>query len=110
MSKASPLSRVPVPTAHILWESSGETGVCLQVENTGWANRLAQKWLKRPRWSRVELDDLGSFVWRQMDGERTVRQLGELVEENFGEAAHPLYERLYGYLQILYSYGFIRWV
>ena len=109
MRKTTSLSRIPVPAGHIRWECDEEDRVSLFVENSGWANRLAQRFMGRPRWSRVELDALGSFVWRQMDGEYTVQQLGELVEVDFGEAAHPLYERLWVYLQRLHSYGFIRW-
>lgn len=47
-----------------------------------------------PEYKRTELDALGSFVVRQLDGQRTVGEVGELVEAEFGEDAHPVYERL----------------
>jgi len=31
------------------------------------------------------------------------------LEEEFGEKAYPLYERIAKYFQILESYGFITW-
>lgn len=104
------LSRIPAVAAHIRWETDADGTVTLRVENVGWANRLAQKLFGRPRYSFVRLDALGSYVWQQMDGQRTVAYLGELLEKRFGAAAQPLYERLDAYLRILVGYGFARWV
>ena len=51
--------------------------------------------------------ELGSFIWQQIDGEKSILQIGELVQEAFGEKAEPLYERLAQYMKILYGKGFI---
>ena len=59
--------------------------------------------------SRIHLDTNGSFVWEQIDGVRDVSAIGALVEEHFGEAAHPTYERLSKFFQILESYKFVEW-
>ena len=37
----------------------------------------------------------------------TVEELAQLVHEEFGEKAEPLYDRLVKYLQILHNNGFI---
>ena len=42
--------------------------------------------------------------------QKDITEIGKLVEEKFGETAHPLYERLAKYFQILDSYGFVEWV
>lgn len=81
--------------------------VTLCVENRGVFNRIAQKLFKKPKISYIHLDEMGSFVWPLLDGEKTILELGELVDGKFGESAHPLYERLAKYFQILESYGFI---
>lgn len=44
--------------------------------------------------SRLRLDALGSFAWRQLDGEHSVRDLGDAVRQEFGEGAEPVEERL----------------
>ena len=80
-----------------------------EMENKGIANRIAQKLFKKPKISYVHLDKMGSFVWSLIDGEKSIVELGEAVEEKFGEEAHPLYERLAKYFQILDSYHFISW-
>lgn len=103
------LLRVPTRQATIEWELDENGIVTLMIENTGWANRIAQKLLFRPRYSQVHLDKYGSFVWQKMDGEMDITAIGKLVEEEFGEDSHPLYERLARYFQILDSYHFITW-
>ena len=55
------------------------------------------------------MEEVGSFVWPLLDGEKNIVELGRLVEERFGEKANPLYERLAKYFQILDSYHFIEW-
>lgn len=103
------LTRVPAHHQELQWETDEKGNVTLQIENKGWVNRMAQKFFKRPRISYVHLDELGSFLWPLIDGEKNIIQLGELVELAYGEEAHPLYERLARYFQILDGYHFIRW-
>lgn len=104
------LERIPARPDSIEWKVSGEGMVTLQIENTGWANRLAQKLFGRPKYSFIHLDEMGSFLWPLLDGQKDITALGVLVEEKFGEEAHPLYERLAQYFRILDSYHFIKWL
>lgn len=103
------LDRKPKRAHTIKWKIGDDGIITLEIENTGWANRLAQRLLGKPKVSHIHLDKLGSFVWPLMDGEKTITQLGEAVEGKFGEEAHPLYERLARYFQILDSYHFVEW-
>ncbi len=103
------LERIPCRPANIQWSTSDEGIVTLEIENTGWANRIAQKLFDRPKVSYIHLDKMGSFVWPRMDGVMTITDIGKLVDEHFGEEAHPLYQRLARYFQILDSYHFIEW-
>ena len=103
------LDRIPVRPSHIKWRTADDI-VTLEIENTGFMNRLAQKLFKKPKVSYIHLEKIGSFVWQTMDGEKTVTDLGKEVEAKFGEEAYPLYERLAKYFQTLDSYGFINWV
>ncbi len=103
------LERVPARPASIRW-TTGEDGiVTLEIDNNGWANKLAQKLFGRPKVSYVHLDAMGSFIWPRMDGEKNLTVIGQEVDAHFGEEAHPLYERLARYFQILDSYHFIEW-
>ncbi len=101
------LERTPKPAETIAWEQKDGI-VTIVVENRGVFHKLAQKLLKKPKKSYIHLDAFGSFAFLQMDGTRTILDIGKLVEAQFGEEAHPLYERLAKFCQILDSYGFIQ--
>ncbi len=64
-------------------------------------DKLAQKLWVTPRVSHVKLDRFGSFVWKQMDGNRNIIAIGALVREEFGDQAEPLYERLAKFVKML---------
>ena len=103
------LEKIPVRPEHIAWSADEKGIVTLDIENTGFMNRVAQKLFRKPKVSHIHLDEMGSFVWPLMDGEKNIIELGELVKEQFGDKANPLYERLAKYFQILDSYHFIEW-
>ena len=101
------LERIPVRNTMLSWSSSPDGKVTLEIENTGFFNRIAQKVFKKPRISYVHLDDMGSFIWPLVSGEKSIIEIGVLVKEHFGENAEPLYERLAEFFRRLESYNFI---
>ena len=103
------LDRKPMRNPSLRWSADENGAVTLEKENVGVANRIAQKLLGKPRVSFIHLDTMGSFLWPLLDGRQDITALGKLVDERFGEEAHPLYERLARYMQILDSYGFLTW-
>ena len=105
---ANYLEKVPA-RAKMRWKKDEDGIVTLEVDNTGWLNKLTQKLFFRPPVTYVHLDKFGSFVWLTMDGDKTITELGKEVEAQFGEEIHPLYERLAQYFRILDSYHFIQW-
>ena len=96
------LDYVPVCAPGHSWDCNEKKLVVIHVENKGFYNRLAQKLFKRPKVSHITLDEFGSFVWKEMDGKRTIYEIGLLVKGQFGDKAEPLYERLAQYFQTLY--------
>ncbi len=104
------LDKIPSHPEHLVWKTNTDGIVTLKIENTGWANRIAQTIFGRPRFSYVHLDKFGSFIWSLIDGTKSITDLGKLVDAEFGEKAYPLYERLVHYFKILDSYHFIQWV
>lgn len=108
MSRQNYLDKKPIKNSVIAWNTDDDGIVTLEIENKGLFNRIAQKVFRKPKISFVHLDENGSFIWQVIDGERSVSDIADLVEERFGEAAHPLYERLIKYLEILSSYSFIK--
>ena len=103
------LERRPMRPEGIKWTTDEKGIITLDIENKGFFNRVAQKFFKKPKVSHIHLDEMGSFVWPLLDGEKDIVALGVLVKEHFGEKAEPLYERLAKYFQILDSYSFVEW-
>ncbi|WP_132747000.1 PqqD family protein [Scopulibacillus darangshiensis] len=56
---------------------------------------------KQPKENRFKLDDLGLFVLDHCNGQYTVEEMAELMENEFGEKAEPTLPRLVKFLQIL---------
>ncbi|MBQ2577744.1 MAG: PqqD family protein [Lachnospiraceae bacterium] len=101
---------VPVVSEKIHhWDTDNEGKVTLFVENKGIMNSIMQKIAKKPKVSQIHLDETGSFIWQRIDGMTNIETIAEAVEEHFGENAHPLYERLLKFFEIVESYDFILW-
>lgn len=87
----------------LAWDKDKNERVTLAIENKGIMKRL----LRKPEVSYVHLDELGSFVWKQIDGKIDVKEIGKRIKVQFGEKSEPTYERLIKYFKILESYKFI---
>ena len=100
------LDKIPVRNGDFAWTENNGL-VTVQQENTGVYDTIAQKFFKSPRVSNVDLDKFGSFVWLQIDGERSIYEIGVLVKAKFGKDAEPLYERLAKYFYTLENVHFV---
>ncbi|MBC2396220.1 PqqD family peptide modification chaperone [Clostridium tetanomorphum] len=47
-----------------------------------------------PEYKRISMDQYGSYVFLQINGKKTVKDIGENLEAKYGDKTHPLYERL----------------
>ena len=56
---------------------------------------------------RVRLDELGSYCWTRLDGERTVAAIAVDVRATFGETAEPVEERLGTFVRMLRDQEFL---
>lgn len=109
-SQINYLDLIPKRSEALRWYNDRKERTVLEVENTGVFNRIAQKLFNRPRFSKVHLDEMGTFVWPLIDGEKTVTDIAALVKEHFGEKAEPLYPRIVKYFQIMESYHFVSFI
>jgi len=68
----------------------------------------AANWLvKKSSTSDIKFDDLGSTVWKAIDGKRNLYEIGEIVKTKFGASSEPVYERLIMYIRYLNRRGWI---
>ena len=89
------------------FQTDDNGAVTIMVENKGVFNKIAQVVFRKPRISKIHLDEMGNFVWPLIDGTRTVYEIAELVKAEFGDKAEPLYDRLVQYIRNLEAYGFV---
>ena len=57
---------------------------------------------KIPLYKEITLDEISSEVFTQIDGIKTVKEIGEYLEVRFGDKVNPLYERLLTFLNHIY--------
>ncbi len=98
---------IPAIRPDLPWKVLEDGVVEITVEHTGFYNWIAQKFFHRPRCSYIKLEGYGSFVWKQIDGQKTIYEIGKQLEAEHTEASNQLYERLCKYFGILKSNGFI---
>lgn len=104
------LDLIPARCESLRWYTDRKDRMVLEVENTGFFNRIAQKVFNRPEFTKVHMDETGTFVWPLIDGEKTIAEIALIVKEQFGEKAEPLYPRMVKYFQIMESYHFVRFI
>lgn len=70
--------------------------------------RIFERRMKNP-WMKIRLDDIGTAVWKRIDGRATVGEIGGELREEFGEDIEPCFERLSMFFSQLELSGFIRY-
>lgn len=101
------LDLIPRQSQKYRSEVDEEGKVTIFVENKGPFNFIAQKLFKKPRFTQIHLEEFGSFIWQQIDDKKTVKQIADLMHEQFGEKSEPLYPRISMYIKTLVNYEFI---
>lgn len=106
--KENYLTRIPQKNTAVNWSTDGEI-VTIEIANTGIINHICQKLFNKPKISYIRLDELGSFVWSCIDGNKDIIAIGNELGNKFSDAANPLYRRLAQYCSMLDRCGFITW-
>lgn len=78
------LDYIPAVSTKNSWDADAEGNVTIHMVHRGFYAWIAQKVFHRPRVSHIDLDEMGSFIFPLIDGERTVGQIAQLVRERFG--------------------------
>lgn len=58
--------------------------------------------MKHPNY-KLDLDDVGKTAYKNIDGERKVSDIAEIMKEEFGEKIEPMEERLNEFFRRLYT-------
>lgn len=106
-SKQNFLDYIPERNPEFEWFYEKDGQIIVKMLHKGVYNWIAQRLFHAPRASDIKLDAFGSFVWEQIDGKRTVFEIGAEVKTKFGEQAEPLYERLARFIHLLRENHFV---
>lgn len=69
--------------------------VTIIIKNDKPIQKIARKLgMKIPLNSQIELDSIGSEVFKNIDGEKNIIEIAEKVKGKFGKKAEPLYDRI----------------
>lgn len=101
------LDYIPRKNSLYNWSENKEGQVEICVPNRGIFCRIAQIFFQKPKETMLELDKFGSFVWEQIDGKRSIYEIGKAIRRKFGEEAEPFYERLARFIRILHESHFV---
>ena len=101
------LDLVPVKNPRNGWDADADGSVTIHMVHRGFYAAIAQKFFHTPRVSHIKLDAYGSFLWKEIDGTKSVGDLALGMKAEFGAQAEPLYDRLVKYMQILRNNRFI---
>lgn len=101
-----------IPERKMHWELNPETKFVI-IKKPKFTNPLLKKYLlprlKKQDYS-VNLDEIGTFVWQQIDGKRSFAQIANIMRERFGESIEPVDDRLGQFINSLRRYEFIAFV
>ena len=84
LTKVDALDALPVRNQLCKAEETeaGMTIISTPVRRTGWT-RLMKRLTSVPKYKKIELDEIGTFVWRHCDGRTSVRALIEKLCRRF---------------------------
>lgn len=97
------------PKKNVAYEYDPKTKTyIILMEHKGLNHKIAQKFFKKPKITRVKIQGMGNLIWQSIDGKNTIEDLGKILKEKYGEKAEPLYPRLLKYLSSLEKNKFIK--
>lgn len=97
---------IPIKNCEIKFCVDENNIIILTKEWTGFYHKIAQKFFKKPKCSQIKLDNIGSFIWQNIDGKSNVYELSEKLLK-FDSSIENHVSRLIKFLEILKEHKFI---
>lgn len=101
------LNFVPEKSPKLKWQETEEKLVQIIIERDKLSDKIVRKLFNTPKRSIVSLDEIGSFVWKSIDGKRDMYTISKVMHRKLGDKTKPMNERLITYIKILKNNGFI---
>mgnify|MGYP006912238906 FL=1 len=78
--KRNYLDFVPVKNPQLPWQEDEGGIVTVEVTHRGIAAKVAQVAFNRPKVSQIHMDAFGSFIWKEIDGEQNIYEIGQKLK------------------------------
>ena len=101
------LDYIPKKSQRIKWKEKEDELVQIIIPRDSLFEKIVRKLFFTPDKYKIDLDEMGSFIWHSIDNKRTIYEIGQLVKEEFQDESEPLYERLFQFINILKNNKFI---
>ena len=95
------LDLVPSYNVNYSWQLNAKGRVEIKIRHQGFFAYLATKFFHRPAFTLLELEEKGSFVWQQINGQRSVYEIGRLLQLRYPLEQQSLYSKLCIYIKSL---------
>ena len=79
------LEQIPERNPKLTWKEDESGIVILDMVHQGLFDKIAQGLFATPKVSHIRLEAFGSFIWKQIDGQRDLAEIGALVKAEFGD-------------------------
>jgi hypothetical protein len=100
-----------VPQKNADWDLGDENRV--RIKRPKFRNQTIQNlltpFMNRPDYS-VNLDEIGSATWQEIDGNQTIYQISLKLKAQFGERIEPVFERTGEFFRTLHASHLVRYI
>ena len=102
----SKLSKV-YPVRNCGHEANGEIiTVLFKKEKLGFIEKtFFKKQSQQPH--KIDLDEIGSFIWLQIDGKKNIGEIAAIAKNQFGEKIEPAVERVELFINQMHKNKFV---
>ena len=107
MGREEMFKSIPVKNPEVSWETGKSGRVKLNVERKEFIYKVIKVFTGKGRYEKVPLDRYGSFIWKNIDGKKSVQKILELLEDEYEGEIEDGRERTYKYFKSLKEYEFI---
>lgn len=95
------LDKIPAKNPEIEYQTNEEHHIVIMEKHEGICDRLCQFLLKKPKQTKIELDQYGSYIWEKMNGQKTIYEIGKELSKDFGPEIELLYQRMALFIKML---------